>query len=259
MTNLSKFDNEKFTAALELFTSETTTLDKVQKISTLLKGYNGKLDKQLKTITELSDKIQKIQSGEVITLSAEALPEKTEEEKKRKKLLLLFIKNWKSLQSEVERIKEIHASGNENLTKTGKTLSNLKGPLGLVTVAAVGIVAIGAFLNSRSVNILVKNNGCRPFEPVTQNAVNLPGLKLPNKTIASGGQGTVVIPGIDLTVDETSPGIISLSALNYSKSFNKPYEIKDIIYDGKSLSGKKTVVKLSNAKTHEVIIRCSSN
>jgi len=57
----------------------------------------------------------------------------------------------------------------------------------------------------------------------------------------------------------TKKGCAKIKALNFSKEFNYSGEIKDIIYDGKSLMGKNNIIKLGESKDHELIINCGSN
>jgi hypothetical protein len=263
MKRLSPEQNEKVTAALELLVEETTTFDKINKVCTLLKGIHPNVDKHIKTATQIVDKLSKIQDGDVISLTLEKLPENDKKAKERKKLLLLFLKNWKGLESEVKRISDLqkqdqgNANSAQNAVKMGKVLGAMKGPLGLLTIAAAGIVGISSLLNSKSVAITVKNAGCEPFTPGFQTAIKLPGLKLPNQAIPSGGNGVVTLPGIDLIVDESQMGTINLKAIGFSQSFSMPSDIQDVIYDGVSLRGKETTIKLGGSKTHEVVIRCS--
>ena len=263
MKRLSKEQNEKITAALELLVEETTTFDKINKVCTLLKGIHPAVDKHIKTTSEIVDKLSKIQEGDVVSLALEKLPENTKKEKDRKKLLLLFLKNWRGLESEVKRIDDLqkqdveNATNTQNAIKMGKVLGAMKGPFGFITVAAAGIVAVSSFLNNQSVAITVKNIGCQPFTPGLQTAINLPGLKLPDQPIPSGGNGIVTIPGIDIDVDETQMGTVKLNAIGFSQSITMPRDIKDVLYDGVSLRGKATTVKLGSSKTHEVVIQCS--
>lgn len=266
MNKLSEEQKSKIKAGLELLCEENTSLDKIKKLSTLLKGTNPVVDKKLQAVFDAVEKFQQVQSGDVITLSANSITEDNEQNKKRKKLLLLLISSWKNLHSEINRIQELQqiisttgVASKEAVVKTGKIAATAKGPLGAVTIIAAGVVAVGAFLSSKSVNITIKNVGCRPIDPVIEQKINLPGLKLPSEVISSGGEGVAVLPGIEMSVDATGGRVISLSALNFSKSFPIPYEIIDITYDGKSLMGKITEIKLSSSKNHELILRCTKN
>lgn len=265
MKKLTEEQREKIKAGLELLCEENTTIDKVKKISELLKGTNPVVDNKLKDIFEVIDKLQKVQQGDVITLSAENLPEKDESSRKRKKLLLLLIKNWKDLHSEIGRIQELQQAaevtgtvGNETVVKTGKILATAKGPLGLVTIAAAAVVAIGTLLNNNSVNIKIVNSGCSPIKSVVGQKIDFPGLKLPGEDIVSGKEGVAVLPGINLSIDATSGRAVSVTAFDFSKKFNLPGEIKDVIFDGKSILGRITQLKLSDAKDHEIIIKCGT-
>lgn len=276
MKKLTAEQKEKIRAGLDLLCEETTSFDKFQKISTLIKGLNPKIDKQLEETSKVIEKIQKVKGkiekvkgGDVISLSLEGIPEKTEKQKKYKKLLLLLLGNYRGLTGEVKRISGLQsalagAEGASELSKggkvikVGKVVATAKGPLGTLTIAAAGIVALTSFLNNKSVEIKIKNIGCQPIQPVAERAINIPGLKLPGEAIPSGGENVAMIPGLTLKVDATKPGGVDLSALNLSRSYNLPGEITEIIYDGQSLLGKNTEVKLGNAKTHEVIVKCGN-
>lgn len=138
----------KVFAAEKLLNAQTTTFDKFRSIQELLKDVHPDLDASLTKVRVYIDKIEKIQKGQIIELSAEHLPEETEEQKKRKKLLLFLIRSWKDLQSEVKRV-EHEAEVGQGQRATIKILSAVKGPFGLITLAAVLVVA-GIFLVRRA-------------------------------------------------------------------------------------------------------------
>lgn len=264
MRKITKEDKEKIKTGLELLCEENTTFDKITKMTGLLKGINPKVDKHLISILAVASEIKKVQSGDVLTLSAESIPDNSEEAKKRKKLLLLLTSSWKNLQGEIIRVKDLRdvasstgLTSKETLVKSGKIMATAKGPLGVVTIIAAGIVAVTSLLESKSVEVSIKNVGCAPISPVLEQKIDFPGLKLPSSPIVSGSTDTAKLPALNLTVDATSPGTISLSALNLSREYSIPYGIKDIIYDGSSLTGKITEVRLSDSKTHELIIKCT--
>ena len=252
---MSEIHQEKFEAARALLMEETTSLDKLEKIGCLIKGVNPKIDDNLEKCLRLVKKINKISKGEVVDLGMENLPEKTEKQKKRKKLLLLLLGHWKDLRSEVERVQSLKVSKSKTVD-TAKIVATMKGPLGMITVAAAGIVAVCSFLNSRAVNVTIKNVGCKPIRPISERVVNLPGLKLPSEVIASGGEGVAKIPGLKFTVAMNQNGV-NLSAFNFSRNFKMANEVKEVIYDGQPLMGKTTTVDLGSQKEHSVVLRCN--
>ncbi|MFA5827733.1 MAG: hypothetical protein WC841_00020 [Candidatus Shapirobacteria bacterium] len=269
MKKLTPEQKEKIKTGLELLCEETTSLDKFQKISALIKGFNPVIDKQLEATFKVIEKIQKVKAGDVISLSLEKIPEKTKKQKRYKKMLLLLLGNYRGLAGEVKRISGLQTalagaegvseiSKGEKVVRVGKIVATAKGPLGALTIAAAGIVAVAGLLNSKAVEITIKNVGCRPIEPLTEQVINIPGLRLPGSAIATGGQDVAKMPGLSFKLDATKGGEINLSALNLSRSYNLPGEMTDIIYDGQSLLGKTTEVKLGNAKTHEVIVKCGN-
>lgn len=147
---------ERFLAAYKLLSEESTTLDKIESVRKLIFGLNPKVDKILNVCSDVLSKIEKLQKEEVIELTAEGLSEENEEQKKRKRALLLFIRSWKDLQSEVERVQSELESGNgqqslEQKVQSGaKIVSFAKGPFGIMTVLAVIAVGILIMVNNQS-------------------------------------------------------------------------------------------------------------
>lgn len=255
---------DRLRAADKLLQAEGTTLGQFESVRTILKGLNPKVDTLLTSCTKaLSniDKLEKLQKGDVIALSTEMLPEQTEEQKKRKKALLLFLTQWKQLKGEVARIeKELAASpsgkpktGAEKAMGIGRILGYAKGPLGLVTLAAAGLV----LLNATSVKIHITNDGCSPVTPVTSVPIRIPGLSLPNETIPDGGTATAVIPRLAVTVDGTDRSNIRLSGYGLNFQFELGGEGIDLLFDGSSLLGRRTTINLGEQPEHQVMIRCS--
>src|SRR3990167_9997940 len=151
MEKLTQVQREKIDAAWRLLTEETTSFGKFEKVRTLVKGLNPRVDKTLAEAGKIISKLKKIQKGEVITLAAENLGEDTPQKKKRKKALLLFLARWKTLKAEVKRVKEINQAHKSNLETAAQVAHGAKGPWGLITALAVGAVAVGgilAYLNS---------------------------------------------------------------------------------------------------------------
>ena len=141
---------EKFLAASKLLVGETTTVEKFEEARKLVKGVNPRVDRLLEFCSEAISKIEKLQKGEVIELSAEALPDETEEQKRRKKALLFFIRSFKELQSEIARVRSELADRNESkssqeqMASFGKIAAFSKGPFGIITLGA--ILAAGIFI-----------------------------------------------------------------------------------------------------------------
>lgn len=142
---------KRFLAAYKLLSEQSTTFDKFESVKNLIYGFNPKVDKILNSCSETLSKIEKLQRGEVIELTAEHLPQQTDEDKKRKRLLLLFIRSWKDLKSEIERIRtELdsgeHKSLEQRVQMGAKIISFAKGPFGMVTIVAlVALILVGTF------------------------------------------------------------------------------------------------------------------
>lgn len=260
-----KLQKEKIDAAVILLTEPTTTYAKFEKIRSLIKGINPRLDKSLETASGALKQLRHLHTGEIIELITENIPANTEEEKKRKKYLLLFITSWKSLKSEVIRIQGLYKTGGKDgkwsvqsqASVLGKLIFFAKGPLGIITLLALGIMGASLILNSIMVTVTVRNSGCPPVGPISGLPFPIPGIKLPNESITSGQEGVLQLPPLTFSVYASSNGSISLSVLNTNRSFDFG-NYKDLIFDGKSLVGKQTIVNLGNAKNHNLIIKCSS-
>ncbi|MBI4091896.1 MAG: hypothetical protein HY427_01680, partial [Candidatus Levybacteria bacterium] len=174
--NTPTINREKTRAALDLLIEDTTTLAKFERIRTLISGVNPKIDKALSEISSAVKNLQKFENIETIDLTLEALPEKTDKDKKRKKAILALLSSWKNLRSEVERIQGLYEeagsdgeiSSQEHASILGKTIALAKGPLGFVTIAAVAIIGVIALLNTISVLIVIKNQGCSPIQPIVR-------------------------------------------------------------------------------------------
>lgn len=138
-------------AAHKLLLEESTTHEKFEAIRTLIKGINPEIDAKLQETSQAMADYEKLHRGEIIELSAEKLPEETEEQKKRKKALLFLIRSWKQLQSEVERVQaefeKSQQSGDKPQDTFSRILKGAKGPIGIITILAVIIVSALAFFS----------------------------------------------------------------------------------------------------------------
>lgn len=236
----------RITAADRLLAGETTTLEKVKQVRELLLGFNPKIDGLTKRAVEAVSKIDEIQKGEVGLLAAESLPEDTPERKKRKKLILAFLVNWKALKSEVARVETQWGQRGGSF----RVLRWAKGPLGVVTVAAVGIV----WLKSAAVTVDIKNAGCQSLVVGTSVNINLPGLKLPNGEIKNGETRFAEVPPVTLTVDASRPGMVELTGYGLNFRFNKGQA--SLVWNGQPLEGKRTEIRLGEKKNHQLVVSC---
>lgn len=150
---------EKIETIRKLLSQESTTLEKFQSVTRLAKRINPKIDEALNKASETLGKIENLSKGEIIELSADLLPEESEKQKKRKKTIVLFIKYYKELRSEIERIKmELERDSGRDSKSVSKQLGTAsrivafaKGPFGIITITAVIIIAVGGmFLSQKS-------------------------------------------------------------------------------------------------------------
>lgn len=136
--------------ANQLLVEKTTTAEKLESLSVILKGLNPKLDIALQNYAETFSKIESLQSGDAVSLTAASIPANSEEEKRRKKAILAFIRTWEDLKDEIVRVKtelENSQGTQQQAQSAGKIISNALGPFGLVTIAAVLIVGFLTFTN----------------------------------------------------------------------------------------------------------------
>lgn len=253
-----KDKSKKLLAVGELLSVETTSKEKLTAIGHLIKGVDPVLEEKYnKCVTILNNLDEALKATDVIELVADKLPGHTPEQKKRKKVLLLFITAFKDLGSEVKRLEREMERGSESGSKAGKAsgiarvLAFAKGPLGIVTIAAVAIVA----LKPGSATVTVKNQYCSPL--ITKGLpIPIPGIQLPAEPIVSGDEGIVKLPSIKYTVDNTVAGKINLKVLGLGFDFDKPDQITDLVYAQTSLLGKKTIIALGTNISHELVVRC---
>lgn len=150
---MPKDTHQKLMSAYDLLSQGSISIGSFENIRTVLKGIHPGVDEKLEICSKALEKLQKLQSGDVISLTVEGLPEETEEKKKRKKTLLFLINSIKNLQSEIKRVEkefklQQNKSGQQNVKSWGRIIGSAKGPLGLVTIAAIAIVGVSLFLGS---------------------------------------------------------------------------------------------------------------
>ncbi len=143
---------ERIEAAYQLLTKDSISREAFEEVRTLLKDIHPRIDKTLNFVSDTLSNYEKMHKGEIVEFTLEKLPEETEEQKKRKKLLLFFLKRWKELRSEVERVQkelsdqENNRTNEKKLEHGAKIASGAKGPLGIITIAAVVIVIAGGVM-----------------------------------------------------------------------------------------------------------------
>lgn len=248
---------KRIQAAEKLLWDTKINKAKFDALRTLIRGFNPKIDKVLSLCAKKMDKIEKIKSGAVIELSVEGLSENTPEQKKRKKALLLFLHYWKNLKSEVERVQTelVHAkqqgdSQADQVSSWGRIIGYAKGPLGVVTLIAVAAVAL-KFL---AVTIVVKNVGCDSLQ-LSSFSLPLPGIEIPQDQIPSGGSAVIKLPPLNFKVDGTDSGELRLSTFGFGQGFSLGGA--DVIFNGTSISGRQTTIRLGERREHELMIVCS--
>lgn len=248
---------KRVVAALELLDQTTTTKAKFESIRTLIKGINPSLDTTLEHCSTQWAQIEKMQTGAVIELGLEQLPEHTEEEKKRKKAILLLLRYIKQLKAEVERVKkELDATKHQGkhsqsgVSAWGKIINFAKGPLGITTIIAVAAVAT---LHTIATDVVITNKGCQSLN-VNAIPVPLPGLMLPKEPISNGDSGVATVPPLTVTVDNSSARTMTVKTIGMTKTFD--VSGMTFTFDGQSLSGTTTEIHLSDKKKHELIVQC---
>lgn len=244
----SKTIHKRVLAAADLLSSPMLSKQKVDDLATLLGGINPKLDHALAEIKRTWGHFDKLQAGEVVELTLEALPTYTEKDKKRKKYLLILLSLWKDLKAEVKRVEaEVASAGS-----LWNVIAGAKGPLGLVTILAVGWVA----LQVTAVTIMIRNKGCDPINPVVTLPFPIAGISLPKEIITDGGSGVASLPPLTVTVDGTSPRTVRLTALSISMNFDLGSPGISLALDGSPLLGRVTTVNLGSHKSHTLLISC---
>ena len=145
--------HQKMKAASDLLGQDMLSIAAFENVRALIKGLHPVLDGKLEAASKALHTLEKLQTGDIITLSAEHLPEESEKQKKRKKALIFFINCVKDLRSEVQRLETELNSSPKNTTdsvlRVGRIVKFAKGPFGLVTLAALVIVIALPFLGHR--------------------------------------------------------------------------------------------------------------
>ncbi len=254
----AKTVQKRILAAQELLQKGTLDASTLPTLKTLLYDIHPRLNIAMDTAVKAGSKITHLQKGEVISLALDSIPDLTPQDKKRKKIILLFLGYWNTLKSEVARVeKEIGTdfSTKSFADKAGSAwniLGAAKGPLGLITLVAVGVVA----LKTTEVSVAIHNIGCEPIEPATSVAINIPGLKLPSQSILAGGESVAKLPPLRVHVDASQPTGIRLVAYGMTYNFPAPDRSTRLVFDDVTINGTSTDIDLGSQKQHVLRVEC---
>ncbi|MBY0539452.1 hypothetical protein K2P56_03420 [Patescibacteria group bacterium] len=252
---------KRLTAAQAVFADSSTPKEKLNSIRIILKGMHPELESHVLRAESELGKVEKVLNGEVLSLSAEAMPEGTEEEKKRKKAVLGLFAFFTQLKKEIARVEqEFDVAEKTNASGSAKTpwegiFRTVKGPMGIITIVAVGVV--GA-LHVTAVDVVIENRGCSTIESPASFDIKFPGVSLPDVSIQNGESAVAAIPPVPVTIDGTRPGILEIAAIGFSGSYPVANRVSDIQLDEASLLGVKTEVNLLKSKQHTLTFVCGS-
>lgn len=266
----------RFKAASKILKRQEIDLEAFEDLRELIKGIDPEIDKKLESCSKAFKTAKKLQKKKYLELSQKLIkqmPTETKEEKRRKKALLLFLRYWKQLKSEVKRVQKTYHTATEEddpslekkitiADKITKLFKKTKGPFGLITVAAgiiVGVQILFSYLTKSSVDIIIKNVGCDPIRQVSSQSISIPdipGLKLPNKDIPSGGSAIATLPPLKVVVDGTQEGVVKISALKLSMDFQLENEGINFYFNNQELLGNRTEIDLKQKPKHELVVSC---
>lgn len=255
----AKTVQKRIVAAQELLQKGTLDASTIPSLRTLLYDIHPKLNAALDAVAKAGVKVTHLQKGEAISLAIDSLPEFSPEDKKRKKALLLFLGYWNTLKSEVTRVeKEIGSDFSQKsiADKAGSAwniFGAAKGPLGILTLIAVGVVA----LKVTEVSVVIKNIGCAPIEPAASVAVNIPGLMLPNQSIPAGGSAVAKLPPLQVHVDATDRSDIQVQIYGMRYNFSGVSRSMRVVFDDKTINGSSVDINLGSQKQHTLVISCN--
>jgi len=187
---------EKMLAAYQMLQVPSLSVATFEQVRTMVKGIHPGIDKKLELCSKAISKMQKIQQMDVISLTAEGLPEDTEKNKKKKKAILFLINSLKDLQSEIKRVTHefSHQSGNNtSVSSWGRIIKYAKGPLGLITAAAILIVVVSSISHKGTTSQKVAPS---PTQRQTQQVIQFNGKQIPVSQLHIGYPH---VPGCDGT------------------------------------------------------------
>lgn len=140
------------------------------------------------------------------------------------------------------------------ITAHSKSHSHGHWKLGAFLAAAAAVGAAIIYLKQSAVTLVVHNQGCAPMNVTGSVPLNIPGISLPG-TIPTGGQASIKVPPLTASVDATSRTTVHISILKMSLTFAIEPGI-DVLFDGVSLIGKNSTLRLADSPQHNVIVSC---
>lgn len=162
----------KIVALFRILSEESTSFEKLENALFLVHGIDPRIEAVLSKTERSLSELRSVWDGDMLSLSAEFLPEETEKDKKRKKKLLFLIADIHNLEKELDRVsksfKESNHSTKSNISIVSKLFYSAKGPFGLITLAAV-IIVIGGLIFKGGISKQNSYLGALPT-PSTQSA-----------------------------------------------------------------------------------------
>jgi hypothetical protein len=251
-------------AANKLLQEHTTSRQKFDAVRKLLQGTSTPIDNVLKDLSHAWEKLELIQRGDVIILSADHLPDDTHQQKKLKKAILLLLKYWRQLKSEVTNIKtELESQQTRGVQPASPQdaigivhhFARAKGPLGLVTFTAAIIAIAAVYLQSQAVTIHLISQDCPDIPIENPLPFPLPGLRLPN-SLPSNATTQATIPPLKIHANLALISSSSVTFLGYRLSFQVPRYITNITINNLSLINTPQTVDFSTQPEHTVQLTC---
>jgi hypothetical protein len=169
-------------SAFDLLSTPSISFSTFEQVRALIKGLHPEIDRKLEICSKALANVQKIQTGDIISLTAENLPEENEEQKKRKKFLLFFINSVKDLKNEIKRVQNEFSKGNSSQNQVkqwGGIIKYAKGPFGIITAIAIGIVIFLTAIHGKTENMKLKTANLTPplknqIQVITYNGKQIP-------------------------------------------------------------------------------------
>ena len=258
--NQAKKANAKLLALEALFDGDINAIQKLKAAARLAKGINSTLDKSLDQLFELEMKIQEIKKGKLGSIVADKLPEENEKQKKYKKLVVLYFSRRKQLKAETDRVRKeltkdypkLQNQSAQQTMRASRIMRAAKGPLGLVTLVAAGLV----WLQMSSAQVTIVNQGCNTIQPSSYSNIRLPGISLPQAPIVDGGQGEVKIPALRFKLTVDANRLVRVSAYGIKFDFALGNKDIDLIFNGESLLDGATELKLKSGSQNTLVVVC---